>query len=378
VRLAKLVVAATCCVAATLAVQPAPALADSTRDKQWFVRSLNLAQAHRYSQGEGVTVAVIDTGVEANHPDLRGNVLTGTETTPGSRGGNGQRDTIGHGTKMAGLIAAHGNGSGDGALGIAPKAKILPIRDSDPYGFGSDAGEVAGIDWAIAHGAKVISISRGGSTTPTLEGAVNRARAADVVVVNAVGNRPEAAFVAAAAALPGVVAVAATDRNDNHAAVSVTGPEVMIAAPGVDITSVSKGGGYTTGTGTSDSTAIVSGAAALVRAKYPDLSADEVIHRLTATATDKGPPGRDEEYGFGVLNIVAALTANVPPAGQVNATASATPSRSPSRTAAAAPAPGPDSSSDSSTAVLALVVLAALVVAGILAWLYTRRRHRTS
>jgi type VII secretion-associated serine protease mycosin len=376
VRFARLGVAAALFAAATLAV-PTPAFADSTRDRQWFLRSLRVADAHKYSQGEGITVAVIDTGVDANHPDLVGNVLAGTETTPGSRGGNGQRDNDGHGTKMAGLIAAHGHGSGDGALGIAPKAKILPIRDTDADGFGSDAGEVAGIDWAIAHGAKVISISRAGSTTPALRAAADRARAADIVVVNGVGNRPREVFVAGAARIRGVVAVAATDRNGNHASVSVTGPEVVLAAPGVDITSVFRGGGYNTDTGTSDSTAIVAGAVALVRAKYPNLSADEVIHRLTATAADKGPAGRDEQYGYGVLNLVAALTANVPPAGQVNATASATPSSSPSTTAAAAPAPGPSSSSNSSTTVLALVILAALVVAGSLAWLYTRRR-RTS
>ena len=87
----------------------------------------------------------------------------------------------------------------------------------------------------------------------------------------------------------------------------------MLAAPGVDIVSTAPGGGYSTGTGTSDSTAIIAGAAALVRARFPNLSAAEVVHRLTATATDAGPPGRDEEYGFGILNLVDALTKDVPP-----------------------------------------------------------------
>jgi subtilisin family serine protease len=113
--------------------------------------------------------------------------------------------------------------------------------------------------------------------------------------------------------LDGVLAVGATDRSGNRAAVSVTGDKLAIMAPGVDIYSTSFDGKYYRGTGTSASTAIVAGAAALVRSRFPDLSAAEVVHRLTATATDKGAPGRDPEYGFGVLNLVAALTADVPP-----------------------------------------------------------------
>lgn len=138
---------------------------------------------------------------------------------------------------------------------------------------------------------------------------------ADVVVVAAAGNRPEATRVEWPAAYPGVIAAAGVDRDGNHAEVSVTGPEVVLAAPAVDIVSTNKLGEtrYSTGTGTSSATAIIAGAAALVRAKYPDLSAAEVVHRLTATAVDKGPPGRDELYGYGVLDLVAALTADVPP-----------------------------------------------------------------
>ena len=115
------------------------------------------------------------------------------------------------------------------------------------------------------------------------------------------------------AAYPGVLAVGGIDRNGRRAEFSVTGPEVMIMAPAVDITSPAPGGGYTVSKGTSDATAIVSGAAALVRARFPELSAPEVIRRLTLTADDAGPPGRDVEYGFGILNIVRALTEELPP-----------------------------------------------------------------
>jgi type VII secretion-associated serine protease mycosin len=378
VRLARFGVAVAFCAAATLAVLPLPAHADATRDRQWHLGFLRVTEAQKYSQGEGITVAVVDTGVDSNHPDLRGNVLPGTNLLPGGSG-DGRRDTDGHGTGMGGLIAAHGHGAQAGALGIAPKAKLLPIQAI--FGERSknrDDTIAQAINYAVDQGAKVINLSVGVARSQGLRDAVERAREADIVLVAGSGNTTDGSIVPYPGGAEGVLTVAAIDQRSRHASISITGPEVDIAAPGVDITSTTAGGGYRTGTGTSDSTAIVSGAAALVRAKYPNLSADEVIHRLTATATDKGPPGRDEQYGYGVLNLVAALTANVPPAGQVNDTASATPSGSPSTTAAAAPAPGPNSSSNSSTTVLALVVLAALVVAGILAWLYARRRNRTA
>jgi type VII secretion-associated serine protease mycosin len=378
VKIAGLGVAAALCAAATLAVQPMPASADTTREKQWHLGSLDVAEAQRYSQGQGITVAVIDSGVDAEHQDLRGNVSAGADFLP-EGSGNGQRDTDGHGTAMAGLIAAHGHGSGDGALGIAPKAKILPIRSVVSYASKNTNPNavVQGIDYAVAHGAKVVNLSIAVGRSQDMRDVVQRAREADVLLVAGAGNTTDQVFVPYPGGADGVLTVAAINRSGNRDPISVTGKEVDIAAPGADVLSTKSGGGYRTGTGTSDATAIVSGAVALVRAKYPNLSADEVIHRLTATATDKGPPGRDEQYGYGVLNLVAALTANVPPAGQVNATASTTPSSGPSSGVAAARAPGSNGSSNSSTTVVALVVLAVLVAAGGLVWLYARRQRRT-
>jgi subtilisin family serine protease len=158
----------------------------------------------------------------------------------------------------------------------------------------------------------VISISQGGDLDATERRAVQAALSHDIVVVAAVGNSP-AISVQYPAALPGVVAVAGVDQNGNHAGFSISGPEVVLSAPAVDIPEPGLGHTYVLGTGTSDATAIVAGVAALVRAKYPNLSATEVVHRLTATATDKGPPGRDNDYGYGIVNPVAALTADVPP-----------------------------------------------------------------
>jgi subtilisin family serine protease len=190
--------------------------------------------------------------------------------------------------------------------------RILPVRSArliNDLGAKDDAG----ISWAAKHGAKVICLAASVQASPPLRRSVLEALAANVVVVSAAGNRPDVTSVSFPAAYPGVVAAAGVDRNGNHAEISVTGPEVVLAAPAVDVVSTNAGGGYRTGTGTSDATAIIAGAAALVRAKFPKLSAEEVVHRLTATAIDKGPPGRDDEYGYGIVDLVGALTKDVPP-----------------------------------------------------------------
>ncbi|HEY8532429.1 MAG TPA: S8 family serine peptidase, partial [Micromonospora sp.] len=146
-----------------------------------------------------------------------------------------------------------------------------------------------------------------------LRDAIEYARRKNVVLVAAVGNKPNDPIIGYPAAYPGVIAVGGVDQHGQHVSFSVTGKEVDIAAPAVDIVSTGTGGRYSRIEGTSYATAIVAGAAALIRARYPDLSADEVAYRLLATAVDKGPKGRDEQYGYGVLDIYAALTAELPP-----------------------------------------------------------------
>jgi type VII secretion-associated serine protease mycosin len=288
-----------------------PATADEIRDAQWHLDFLEIARVHQITRGDGIVVAVIDTGVDATHPDLRGRVLPGTDLTLVGKGGNGQKDEDGHGTGMAGLIAAQGR-----ALGIAPAARILPVRDtSNHFGFDSHLSE--GLEWAIDHGARVVCIAAAGDDSSDLRLAIERALRNDIVIVAGVGNYPASTTVRYPAAYRGVVAAGGIDRNGRHADVSVTGREVVLAAPAVDIMSTGRRGpefnGYRIGTGTSDATAIIAGAAALVRARYPDLSAAEVVHRLTATADDKGISGHDHQYGYGVVNLVRALTADVPP-----------------------------------------------------------------
>ncbi|WFE42565.1 S8 family serine peptidase [Micromonospora sp. WMMD998] len=333
-----------------------PDNAAQVRADQWHLDYLSVKDAHRISRGAGVLVALPDTGVDP-HPDLTRNLLEGKDLI--AQRGDGLHDANSHGTAMAGLIAAHGSGEGLGALGIAPEAKILPLISSTSDNYGNADTLAEAIDYAVTQHADVISISSAGVTSEKLVRAVSSALAADIIVVAGVGNLPEAAGVGFPAAQKGVIAVAGIDRSGRHAAFSVSGPRVDVAAPAVDIYSTSFGGKYSKGTGTSSATAIVAGAAALIRSKYPDLPAEEVAHRLTATAIDKGPPGRDDQYGYGVIDLVAALTADVPPLGFES-------------TGVTAPAP-PGTGGDDST-VRGLATLGVLLAAGggYLIW----RRHR--
>ncbi|MGV9368834.1 S8 family serine peptidase [Micromonospora tulbaghiae] len=332
------------------------------RADQWHLRYLKADVANSIAQGDGVLVAVPDTGVSP-HPDLRHNLLAGTSTIPGVTG-DGRDDKNSHGTGMAGLIAAHGQEDGTGAVGIAPRAKILPIQSSGANNTGRPDDLAAGIEFAIAHHATVISISSSGVSSPALVRAVRAALSADIVVVAAAGNRPEDGYVGYPASESGVIAVGGVDRVGEHASVSVSGPEIDVAAPAVDIYSTSYDGKYSKGTGTSSATAIVAGAAALIRSKYPNLPAQEVAHRLTATAVDKGPPGRDDQYGYGVIDLVAALTADVPPLGFESSNVT------PPASAEAAPDEG-----DGAGTVRGLATLGVLVAAGG-GYLFWRRRRR--
>ncbi|HKS98215.1 MAG TPA: S8 family serine peptidase [Rugosimonospora sp.] len=340
-----------------------PAYADSVRDSEWYLATLQIPESHKISQGEGIIVAVIDTGVNARQPELSGNVLVGADESRGFIG-NGWQDSSGHGTAMASLIAAHGKNERDGALGIAPKAHILPVR-------AAASGNVLpedvrkSIAWALQHHPKVICIASGGPQSDLWKPALDAALASDVVLVGAVGNRNEGAkSVVWPAAYPGVIAAAGIDRAGQHADFSVTGPEVVLSAPAVDIVTPGRNGQYITGSGTSAATAIIAGAAALVRAKFPNLPAAEVVHRLEATATDAGPPGRDDQYGYGILNIVRALTADVPPLAT---------SAQPSPTT---PNPGAAPRRNTSNLPLTGILLALFLAAGGAVALITMRRHR--
>ncbi|WP_431965552.1 S8 family serine peptidase [Actinacidiphila sp. bgisy160] len=300
--------------AGALIFAAAPAAsADQTREDQWPLEAFDAASIWKVSKGKGVTVAVIDSGVNAGHVDLKGNVIEGKDFIDGGSTAPDPGDD--HGTAMASIIAAHGHGAGgaDGVMGLAPEAKILDIRDDGHR----DSGFAESIRYAVDHGASVINVSSGGAAKVEAEAdAVAYALKKNVVVVAASGN--EGSEVSYPAGHPGAIAVGGVKNNGEIWEKSNFGSALLLSAPGTFI--VSAGGknnaAYRSGTGTSDSSAFVSAAAALLRAKFPDLSAGQIVNRLTRSAglpaSEKGLSLPDEHYGYGYIQPLAALTRDIP------------------------------------------------------------------
>ena len=339
------VLGATTLASALLLASAPGASADQVRDGQWANQYFQLDKVWSVSKGDGVVVAVIDSGVDATHPDLTGQVLPGYDES-------GQelntRPTDDHGTAMASLIAGHGHGSGgaSGVVGLAPGAKVLPIYKGDASGADAVPQD---IKWAVDKGAKVINVSLAGHVgdSPELKEAVAYAAAHDVLIIAGAGN-DGASTVASPASAAGVLAVGAVDQNLKVWSGSNTGPEVMLTAPGVDVVSAGPNTGtkYRIGTGTSDATAYVSAAAALVRSKFPELTAGQVANRLVKSAKASAVVGSkvpDQAYGYGVIRPYEALTLDIPAGskeGPLAAPAGATAS-TPGGEGSAAPAPAP-------------------------------------
>ncbi|MFD8480920.1 S8 family serine peptidase [Kitasatospora sp. NPDC059673] len=289
-----------------------PAAADTIRDGQWALKNYRAAEkVWPISQGENVIVAVLDTGV-GSHPDLAGQVLPGTDFT--SPGKDGRTDTQGHGTGMASVIAGRGHGDNAGIMGLAPKAKILPVKINIGFGENAQAGSETelgdAIRYAVDHGAKVINMSFGGGNKldAGYQDAVNYAFQKDVVLVASPGN-DSSLKIGYPAAFPGVVVATAIDEKGNLWPKSTTGPQVTLAAPGVNIYRANEKQGYGTANGTSDSAAYVSAIAALVRSKYPNLSAGQVINRMIKSAVQVPGKGAfpNDQYGYGVASPSGAL-----------------------------------------------------------------------
>jgi type VII secretion-associated serine protease mycosin len=310
--------------ALTLLLSAAPAHADGIRDRQWELTAMHTQQAWRTTKGKGITVAVLDTGVDGGHPDLAGQVLPGNDLV-GFGAGQGSRDWARHGTAMAGIIAGHGHGAGNqsGVLGIAPEAGILPVRvileSTDParkQARETKGGALAeGIRWAADNGADVINLSLGDDSAsahpePAEDAAIQYALGKGAVVVASAGNGGDQGdHISYPAAYPGVIAVAAVDKNGTHASFSTRRWYATVSAPGVDVVIADPDRKYYEGWGTSAASAFVSGAVALIRSAHPGLSPAQIKKLLEDTARNAPEGGRDDARGYGMIDPAAALTA---------------------------------------------------------------------
>lgn len=302
----------------------APAAADSIRDKEYWLSSYGIEKAWAVTRGAGITIAVIDTGVDGSHPDLTGTVIGGTDVS-GTGAANGQTpigEDSGHGTMVASLLAGHGHGAdassrtGAGILGVAPEAKILAVSVGFGSGsIGSDEQIATAVRWSVDHGADIINMSLTRNTLdwPTSwDDAFLYAMKKGVIIVAAAGNRGSGTTeVGAPATMPGVVVVAGVDRNGNASFdASSQGITLSVAAPSEGLVGAAPGGGYYQWAGTSGATPLVAGTIALIMASHPGLDAGNVINRLTATAT---PKGDSIVYGSGLFDASAAVSRPVAP-----------------------------------------------------------------
>ncbi|WP_240034767.1 S8 family serine peptidase [Glaciihabitans arcticus] len=305
--------------AALVLVGEVPAQADSIRDREYWLSGYGIREAWKTTKGAGVTIAVIDTGVDGSHPDLKGAVVGGADfSSQGSS--NGQTpvgsDGSSHGTMVAALAAGRGQGT-SGVIGAAPAASVLAIS----IGFGtnntSDDQIAKAVRWAVDNGADVINMSLTRNTLdwPTSwDDAFLYAMEKDVVVVAAAGNRGSGTTqVGAPATMPGVLTVGGVDRNGAASwDASSQGITIGVSAPSEQLVGAVPGGGYVLWDGTSGATPIVAGVVALVRAAHPELDAASVINRIVKTAKDAGKKGADPIYGFGLMDASAAVSAKVP------------------------------------------------------------------
>ncbi len=331
---------------------------DLVRSKEYWLDSYGIRTAWNTTRGAGVTIAVIDTGIDGSVAELRGAVVGGADFS-GQGSANGEKPVSSdseHGTMVASLAAGRGTGANAGVIGAAPEASLLSIS----VGFGegatdSDQQIADAVTWAVDHGAKVINMSLTRNTLdwpPSWDTAFLYAAKHDVVVIAAAGNRGSGTEeVGAPATMPGVLAVGGVNASGVASTqASAQGITIGVSAPSENLVGVVPGGGYVLWDGTSGATPIVAGIVALVRAAHPELNAANVIQRVLATAHDKGAPGPDDLYGYGLVDAAAAVSATVAPVTsnplgdlaewvRINRRAATTPAPVTSQEAVPAPAP---------------------------------------
>ena len=280
-------------------------------DTAWGVKQIGAGAVHPYNKGTGVKVAVIDSGIDYTHPDLNANYAGGYDWVNLDKD---PMDDNGHGTHVAGTIAAEADGSG--VVGVAPEARLYGLKVLNSSGSGRFSDVIAALQWCMANGIQVTNNSYGSSSDPgtAVKAAFDNAYAAGIVHIAAAGNSGTKSGTGDNVIYPAkytsVIAVAATDSSKMRASFSSTGPAVEIAAPGVSITSTVPGGGYSTSSGTSMASPHVAGTAALVI--WSGVTSPAAIRqRLQATADDLGAVGRDTLYGYGLVDADEAAPAPV-------------------------------------------------------------------
>jgi major intracellular serine protease len=229
----------------------------------WQITAFNLPDVWKYSQGEGVTVAVVDTGIQLDHKDLAGNILAGYNFVNDNNNPCNEVEQEMHGTHVAGIVGANNNDSG--VVGVAPKAKIMPLKVLDKNGAGNMSSVISAINYAVKNGADIISMSLGTRTpVPAVQDAIKEAAKNGVICFVAAGNAGASEQLLYPAAYSEVIAIGAVDENSMRANFSCTGPNLDFVAPGVRIFSTVPTNSYTYLSGTSQAAPFVAGIAALV------------------------------------------------------------------------------------------------------------------
>ncbi|MBC7645095.1 MAG: S8 family serine peptidase [Thermoleophilia bacterium] len=275
---------------------------DQQVGSQWGLAKIQAQSSWDTAMGLNTTIAVVDTGVDYNHPDLAGKVIKGHDFVSNDEDPMDQND---HGTHVAGIAAAVTNNA-IGVAGVAPSAKILAVRVLDGTGNGELSAIANGITYAVDHGANVINLSMGGPTGATvLQDAVNYAASHNVVVSCAAGNDASMTLLIPAQ-YDSCTSVTATDQGDGRASFASGGTGLDLSAPGVGILSTIRNSQYDTWDGTSMSAPFVTGLAAVLASMGLDRTS--IISTMTSTATDLGAPGYDTTFGFGRINAAAAVS----------------------------------------------------------------------